>query len=70
MRWPWQHRAAPAHVVVRDPGAEAARQRARDADERADQNLDEMRELTREIRHERMVNHFAPLIFDALKRNR
>lgn len=66
MIWPWKHhvpRPPPAH----EPSASAAIRRASAADQRAEKGLEEMREVTARIRHERERNHFAPAIFNAMR---
>lgn len=72
MRWPWNTRqvkqmpAATSH----DQDAQHAIERAHDAARDADAGLSEMQRLTRSIRTERERNHFAPLIYESMKRKR
>jgi len=69
MRWPWTtRRAKPMPAPTHDPEAKQAIERAHDAARSADAGLSEMQRLTTSIRVERERNHFAPLIYETMKR--
>jgi hypothetical protein len=71
LRWPWTKPAAPEADMPRlDDGATRALQRARADKKKAEEDLQEMHGLSESIRSHRQVNHFAPIIYEAMKRKR
>jgi hypothetical protein len=69
MRWHRKRKEAPA-ARPPDDGATLAFQRASAAAERAEEGLQEMHRVAGRIRAERERNHFAPLIIEAMRKQR
>jgi hypothetical protein len=65
-------RSPPAQITEpasSDPAARAAQQRARESLTEAQMGSMEMHVLAERLRKEREINHFAPIIYAAMKRN-
>lgn len=67
----WHRKPAPDPPArLGDTGATQALQRASAAVGRAEEGLQEMHNVAGRIRAERQANHFAPLIIEAMRKQR
>lgn len=70
MIWFFRKKVTPVSEISSDAEALKAQERAIEAKDAAERNLQEMRVHAAKSRHQRATNHFAPALLEALSSRR